>query len=146
VTATDDRRSDGYEPRFDIDYAYGLQGELFVTRIIDALQTQRVQVKRDGQVGETGNLYVEFEHDPGRRGKYTPSGLHEPDGADLWVFVFGDAPSCLVVSSELLRAQVKLPSIKIASQTKGSCPTRGYLVPVQGLVYSIRALARGMAT
>jgi hypothetical protein len=139
-----DRNSDGYEPRFDIDAEYGRQGELFVTRIIDALKKDSVEVKRDGKVGETGRLYVEFEHDPGRRGIYKPSGISTTH-ADLYAFVFGDAPSCLVVSTELLRALIKAPGIQVKEETHGSCPTRGYVVSVQWLMYSIRAVARGAA-
>lgn len=139
---TSDRNAIGYEPRFDIDAEYGRQGELFVTRIIDALKNNSVEVKRDGQVGYTGNLYVEYECDKGRRGQFQPSGISTTQ-ADLWAFVFGDAPACLVVSTDLLRALIRSPGIKIAEERDGSCPTRGYVLSAQWVMYSIRAFARG---
>lgn len=64
---------EGYEPRFDLDYARGRQGELFVEAVRDAIQTERCEVKRDDRSVETGNVYVEYQCL--RRGKWTKSGI-----------------------------------------------------------------------
>lgn len=138
-----DRHSDGYEPRFDIDAEYGMQAELFAVRLIDSLKNNTVEVKRDGKAADSFNVYVEFEHDPGRRGKFKPSGIDRPDGADLWLFVLSDPHLALVISRDLLRMLVNHPDIRVGNQTRGSCPTRGYLLPIRYLVQASLDFAKG---
>jgi len=76
------------EPRFDIDFAYGRQGEL---QIGDFLQwvangDARVEVKRKRYLDH--KLYVETACDRGRTGCFEPSGITVTT-AEVWVFCIG---------------------------------------------------------
>lgn len=130
-----ERTVQGYDPRFDLDLAYGQQGELFVADIRDGLRDGTVEVKRDGQFARTGNLYVEFECL--RQGRYRPSGLTTTE-AKVWVFVLGDTPACLCIATELLRAWVRLEGFPVVDCARGSHPTRGWLLGMHRVTYLLK--------
>lgn len=131
---TEDRRQDGYEPRFDIDYEFGKQGELFVTRIIDALGTHRVEVKNDARFAVTGNVYVECFCQ--RRGKFRPSGIATTE-AEFWVFVLNDV-ACVAVTTAYLKDACRAVWRNNPSRRKkcdrGSHPTKGVAMSVMWLL------------
>jgi len=144
-----DRMSDGYEPRFDIDYEYGRQAELLMGDIIDSLRSGdgRVEVKRDGVAVRTGNFYV--EHACRRRDGWQPSGIASAD-AELYAFVLGLEPSvAIVVGTDLLRAYCSWLSAKqprsLVEQRDGSHPTKGIAAPIHGLIEFIRQQNRNAA-
>jgi hypothetical protein len=109
------RQADGYEPRFDLDLAWGEQGQLFVEDIATAISRGLVEVKRDGRWHQTGNLYAEYKC---RKvtGEWARSGIAATD-ATVCAFVLGDTEVALFVPTELLR--------------DGSHPTRGVKVPIR---------------
>lgn len=125
------RRADGYEPRFDLDLAYGKQGELIVTDISQALRNGSVEVKRDSLWSRTGNLYVEYECR--RAVGWTPSGIATSD-AELWAFVLGDSELTIVVPTGLLRDIARhfyrLDKWYRVEVTHGSHPTKGVRIPI----------------
>ena len=137
-----DRLTDDYQPRFDIDYEYGRQGELLMADIIDSLRSGdgRVEVKRDGVAVRTGNLYV--EHACLRRDGWRPSGIAETD-SEMQAFVLGIDPSvAIVISTDLLRdycswLRTKRPR-SLVEQCSGSHPTKGVAAPIHGLIEFIR--------
>jgi len=131
---TADRNSDGYEPRFDVDYEYGKQGELFVSKIMDSLGTDRIEVKRDARYADTGNVYVEFSCL--RRGKWRPSGIATTE-AEFWVFVLSDSACVAVTTAYLLdasRAAWKNNPKRRKEQQRGSHPTKGVVLEVAWLL------------
>lgn len=132
-----DRRADGYNPEFDIDYQYGSQGELWVTSVIQALKEDRVEVKRDGQFAATGNLYVEFECF--RRGRWQPSGIATTT-TELYMFVLGDSETGFVIPTDRLRAICRplYRAGRIGKERDGSHPTRGVLVKLSHVLAEIR--------
>ena len=132
---TIERTLPGYEPRFDIDLAYGQQGELFVADIRDGLRDGTVEVKRDGRFHDTGNLYI--EHECRRQGRYQPSGIATTE-AKVWVFVLGDAPACLCISTDLLREWTSIEGFPTAECVVGSHPTRGWLMSLQRAVFLLK--------
>lgn len=135
---TVDRFAKGYEPRFDIDYEYGRQGELWIDSVADALKTERAEVKTDGRCQQTGNLYVEFECR--RRDGWHRSGLATTE-ADVWVFVIGDTGIAIVIKTEVLKAICRplLKQGKVAEERDGSHPTKGVLLPLSHLIAHCRA-------
>lgn len=127
---TDDRNAEGYEPRFDLDYKFGEQAQLWVQDICKSLETDRIEVKYDAKFTETGHVYVETQCL--RRGKYRPSGI-SITGAEVWVFVFEAGTSCVVVATETLKAACRTlwsDKSKHAACPRGSHPTKGLRVPL----------------
>lgn len=132
------RRTEGYQPNWDVDLAYGQQAELFVCDIAEALSCGQVEVKRDAQALKTGNLYVEYECRKAT-GHWEKSGIAVSD-AQLWAFVLDDTCVTLIFPTELLRAIVRdlwkrrAPGGQHpfrAELTRGSHPTRGVLLPIE---------------
>jgi hypothetical protein len=123
-----DRLSDGYEPNFDIDYEVGRQGELFVTDLLGAMGSERIEVKTDAMAAKTGNVYIEVEC----RGR--PSGI-QTTAAEFWAFVL---PGDLVVITRTVTVRELATRAvlggRIGRCDRGSHPTRGALIPQRWLV------------
>lgn len=131
------RFADGFEPRFDIDAAYGRQGELFIGSVISALRDGSAEVKTDAQSLRTGNLYVEMRC--WRRGQWRKSGLATTT-AETWSFVLGTTGLALVVAVDLLKsiAGDLWRAGRVAEERDGSHPTKGVLVPIARLINDAR--------
>jgi len=102
------------EPNFDLDYnEKGMPGERFAEKIRIAIYRERIEVKTDHRMVETGNLYLEFEQKSKRTG-WTPSGIANEDTAELWMFASPNQDAALVISINRLRAiaQERLESCK----------------------------------
>lgn len=129
----EDRMADGYEPRFDLDHAVGKQGELFVSEILAALQSERVEVKTDLKASRYGNVFLEYECL--RRGRYQPSGIATTD-AKLWVFVLDLGNVAVAVSTDRLRELGRLAYRhgRTRECVRGSHPTRGVVIKVADLM------------
>jgi hypothetical protein len=129
------RLVEGYEPRWDIDRAYGEQGQLWVADVAKALQSGSVEVKRDGRWHQTNNLYVEYECR--RAGVWRKSGIAATD-ADLYTFVLGDLGAALVIETPLLvslcRELFHRNEWYRVEETSGSHPTRGIKLPLGELI------------
>lgn len=136
---TIDRRARGYEPRFDLDYEVGSQGELWTENIVDALAHDRVEVKTDQEALRTGNLYVEFECLG--RGGWRRSGIAITQ-AEIWVFVLQPQGLALVITTDLLRraAREHYPD-RVRECTRGSHPTKGVVIPISLLITEARRAA-----
>lgn len=117
--------------RFDVQLEEGLAVEAWFYEM--TCGGDRFEVKHDQRAAETGNLYVEYEHDPGHTGNYQPSGIARTE-ADCWIFVLGEPAACFVgVATERLKglARRAVRSNRIGHQRDGSCPTNGALVRLQ---------------
>jgi len=131
-----DRRADGYEPDFDIDYEFGKQGELFVTDVLDAIKSNRVETKNDDIYQYTGNIYVEYECF--RRGKWQPSGIAITK-SEFWAFVLHNNVSVVFVRTDVLKEAARQMWRDPANRKdcpKGTHPTRGVRVEVSWLLQS----------
>jgi hypothetical protein len=120
--------SNGRQPAFDHDYAYGRQGELLVAGLMDGIRAGSARVETKHKSIPDPLLYVETFHDPDRTGTYIPSGL-SVSTADYWAFVIAETGIVVWVPTARLRRAVELRygKPKHAGQN-GSCPTRGWLV------------------
>ena len=83
-------RTEGHEPRFDIDLEYGAEGEEAVKQLFAQLESghKTIEVKRDRRTLETGNLFIECMQKPRGHTEYKPSGI-ATSKADIWAFVIG---------------------------------------------------------
>lgn len=130
----DERFSEGYEPKFDVDYAWGEQGQIFTHNLIEALGTDRIEVKHDAPYLETGNIYVEYECL--RKGKYRLSGIGTTT-ADWWVFVLDVGKTAVIVDTvslrEAARNRWRQPRHRVECK-RGSHPTRGVKIELAWLL------------
>lgn len=128
--------SKGYAPEFDFDVPYGEEGQAM---LIGAL-TGPVEVKRDRRwARERGTLYFEYEQNPGRRGEWTPSGVHPfnvKTKAD-WFFYWITDDYVVGMRMDALRAALGLCKGRgvgrRVEERDGDNPTRGYSVPIDEL-------------
>ena len=117
------------EPRWDVDWAIGRQGEMFVTDVIAALRDgATVETKTDKRAADTGRLYIEYEC----LGK--PSGLRTTE-AMIWAFVLGSGTLLFLPTDtlkRLARLAWRIPEFRVEC-ARGSHPTRGVLIPLASL-------------
>lgn len=135
MSATD-RRSRGYEPRFDIDYAAGHEGETFVYRIVEGIRDGSIEVKTDEKTPETQNVYIEYECK--KHGEWVPSGIKATE-AQSWAICLGGGVM-VATSVEVLRdiaRQHYAMRTHRASCMRGSHPTRGVIIPVRDLLWQL---------
>lgn len=123
------------DSRYDISWRYGVTegGEALVRQICGEIDAGKVhiEVKRKRRID--GKFYVELEHDPGRRGRYIPSGLSVTE-ADFWAFAVADAGLVLMIRTTLLRVALERNYGLPAHETDGTCPTRGRLLDMWDLL------------
>lgn len=127
------RISEGYEPRFDIDYSYGFEGERYIADIIDGITSGKVEVKRDAVFHDTGNVYIEYMCQ--KNGQWTESGINTTT-ADVWIFVLGDSKMFIGIKVAELRELAKhFHSWGCTGYEKdGSHPTRGVIISAKYLM------------
>ncbi len=92
----------GYQPDFDFTLEYGQGGEDLTWQVLHMPHKSRIEVKRKTYVDD--EFYLEVRHDPGRRGRWAPSGLATTK-ADWYAFVVADTGVILLVPTELLRSR-----------------------------------------
>ena len=118
------------EPRWDRDYAYGVNGELAVDELRKQLTREDKRKRR-----HDSQLYIEVEQNPFSSGNWRPSGI-ETTEADIWTFTVDDSDIVFVFGADVLRRAVAEARRRKVMQhyTPGSNPTRGYLLPVEQIV------------
>lgn len=121
--------------RFDVQLAEGLAVEGWFYELTRG--GDRFEVKHDREAIRTGNVYVEYENDPGARDQWKPSGIATSE-ADCWIFVLGDPAPVAFVGVERSRllelARSAVRRGRSGHQRAGSCPTRGALVRLSDLL------------
>lgn len=128
-----DRLSDDYEPRWDKDYEYGLQGELYVKNIVESLAAGSIEVKTDAKALQTGRIYVEYQCK--RLGRYMDSGIKTTE-AEFWAYVIGDDTVVIMPTWRLRQAVGSLyrrSDFFRKELVRGSHPTKGVVVPLSSL-------------
>ena len=151
MTSQPGRDAQGLQPDFDKDYAYGAQGEAFVTDIVEALQSQLVEVKRDRLWWRYLNLYVE-------RACRKVSGRWEESGikatkSTVWVFVLGESQVMIAMPTGLLRQYCEHKwglghkrangrNLYLIEETDGSNPTKGFKLNIPEFFQWLQAQER----
>lgn len=126
----------GWEPKFDRDYLFGVQGELLVADVLDQVARghARVEAKRSRFYDTT--LYVELEQNARRRGTWAPSGLRVTD-SEYWAFIKPGGVFVLVPTALLTRAveeRLLRGAPMVLGGDRGDNPTRGLLIPLDALI------------
>jgi len=121
------------EPSFDVDWRYGNKAEKLVRELCDMADRDEIRLEVKRKRRDDGYFYVELEHDPGRRGSFVLSGLSVTT-ADVWAFAIAATGIVLMTRAEILRTAIERNYGFPASETDGSCPTRGRLLSVWDLL------------
>lgn len=125
--------TDGYEPRFDIDYEYGRQGEMVLDSYIDALKAgqARSEVKRKRLTDL--HFYFEQAQNPRRSGFWKPSGI-EKTSAEVIAFGIGDSDVFVLFPVEGIRRAISAGLGIDKTTDRGDNPTSGRLLTLGPLV------------
>lgn len=137
---TDPRLSRGNEPRFDIDLAWGQQGETFVLGLLDGVRERTVEVKHDRQAARTGNVYIEYRCSADDI--WHLSGISTTQ-ATHWAYVINGRIALFLATADLkvaVKSAVKKGLAWRSSCPRGSRPTKGVLIPITVLLDEIRSL------
>lgn len=130
------RLSDGYQPRFDIDFRVGRQGEEYVRAIVSGFDNGTTEVKTDARALKTGNVYVEHAC-LWRDGQWHHSGIITTE-ATYWAFVLGEVGAQVVVAAPVASVRAlhdrALAAGRLAECSRGANPTKGVLVSLGALV------------
>ena len=123
------------DSRYDISWRYGVTegGEALVRQICGEIDAEKVHIEVKRKRRNDGKFYVELEHDPGRRGRYIPSGLSVTE-AEFWAFAVADTGLVLMTRTALLKVALERNYGLPAHETDGTCPTRGRLLDVWDLL------------
>lgn len=121
------------EPRFDLDYTFGVQGELLVADVLS--QIADGQVRREVKTSRfpDTNLFVELEQNARSCGVWTPSGLNTSD-SEYWAFVKPGGVFVLVPAPLLRWEAQRRIGRQPLKNVGGDNPTRGLLIPLQSLL------------
>jgi len=116
---------------FQYDWEFGKEGEDEIAKL---LNDYKVEVKRDRQTKQTGNVYIEYQS----RGK--PSGI-KTTKADKWAYILQDG-CILIVDTELLKKALRYlikARLCVKDMPGGDNNTSlGVLVSVERLMEGIR--------
>jgi hypothetical protein len=128
-----DRISAGYEPNWDLDLAFGEQGQLIVLDMIKAIAngTIRCEVKRDRRFQDTGRLYIEHYQDRRNTGIWKPSGLLHLPGSQAWAFLVNNGQGLFIVDTPWLKRAVAMAAEYQGNHVEerdGDNPTRGIAI------------------
>jgi hypothetical protein len=121
---------------FDLDFAYGKEGENLVEQLMTNGRT--VEVKRDRKWHQTGNVYIEVECWYLKSQSWEPSGLSVTQ-ADYWAFVLEDM--VIMLPTDSLRYAVKNFGHEITCDIPPN-KSKGYLITVENLLATTKLLRK----
>jgi hypothetical protein len=117
---------------FDLDYAYGLEGEKLVNELLTSGKT--VEVKRDRKWHQTGNLYLEMQCWYRGTESWQDSGICTTK-ASYWAFVLKS--SVLMVEINVLVKAMAKHGKRVECNIEPN-RSRGYLLSVDNLLEVIK--------
>jgi len=139
-------RVEGYEPRFDIDFARGLIGENLVSGLPQAIQSGTVEVKTDYRAVETGNFYIEtWQYGKEDESDKRQSGINTTQ-ADFWAFVIPQTQAFFFIKTDHLKILMTNNNYRETRQPKINENTNasiGRLVPVMDMASQMLVIVRG---
>ena len=113
---------------FDLDFAYGHEGEQLVRDILTGGLT--VEVKRDRRWIETGNLYIETAFYSRSTHNWIESGLMKTK-ADRWAFVLEGL--VIIVSTDDLKKAIDKFGRSVSNKIEPN-PSKGFLITLNDLI------------
>ena len=129
------------EPHFDIDFARGKVGEDLVQTFLADLVGQKIEVKTDYRVTETGNVYVEtWQYHKEDASDRKQSGINITQ-ADYYCFASPDASGFVMIKTEALKEIIREQKCIEVRQTRINPKTNasfGRLVKMSDILAKIR--------
>ena len=113
---------------FDLEFAYGREGEVLVREILTGGVT--VEVKRDRRWVETGNIYIETAFYSRSTYNWVESGLMKTK-ADRWAFVLEGL--VIIVSTDDLKKAIDKYGRPISNKIEPN-PSKGFLITINDLI------------
>lgn len=117
-------------PDWDRDVAFGEHMELVVEGVLSRVRNGGYTQETKGDRHANGRMFLEWEHDPGRRDSWKPSGL-QTTKADLFVYAHGTACfevwDTVVLKAFVLWTLKDSPRRLVVGGGLGDCPTRGVI-------------------
>jgi hypothetical protein len=113
---------------FDLDYSYGVAGELLVNDLLTGGKT--VEVKRDRRWKDTGNLFIETSYWSIAAQDWVLGGLNVTK-AEYWAFVLEEL--VVIIPVEKLKEAVREYGRPIANNKQPN-PSKGFLLRVEDLL------------
>ena len=133
-----------YEPRFDVDFTRGRVGEELVETFLADLAGNKVEVKTDYRVNETGNVYVEtWQYSEPDASDKKQSGINVSE-AEYYCFGSPTGDGFVMVKTSVLKEFIRNTNPREARQPISTDETNasiGRLIPLAELLASI-GLAR----
>jgi hypothetical protein len=113
---------------FDLDFAYGYEGEKLVQEILTGAQT--VEVKRDRRWVKTGNIYIESAFYSRSTYNWIESGIMKTK-AERWAFVLEDL--VIIATVDDVKRAIDLYGRPISNEKEPN-PSKGFLITVEDLM------------
>ena len=135
-----------YEPRFDVDFTRGRIGEELVETFLADLVGNKVEVKTDYRINETGNVYVETWHysEPDASDK-KQSGINVSE-AEYWCFASPTGDGFIMVKASVLKEFISNTHPRETRQPISSKETKasiGRLIPLADLLATMGLAKKG---
>jgi hypothetical protein len=135
-----------YEPRFDVDFSRGLVGEELVETFLNDLVGNKVEVKTDYRVNETGNVYVEtWQYSAPDASEKKQSGINVSE-SEYYCFGSPTGDGFVMVKTSVLKQFISNTNPREARQPIASKETKasiGRLIPLADLLASIGLAKKG---
>jgi hypothetical protein len=119
---------------FDLDFAYGYEGETLVEELLTNGKT--VEVKRDRRWKDTNNLFIEVQCWYNKTQSWELSGLSVTK-ADYWAFVLESG--VLIVATNDVDFAINTAGRPITCDIEPN-KSRGYLVTVNDLLNAMKLI------
>ena len=119
---------------FDLDFAYGYQGETLVEQLLTNGKT--VEVKRDRRWKDTNNLFIEVQCWYNKSQSWELSGLFVTK-AEYWAFVLESG--VLIVATIDVHTAINTAGRPITCDIEPN-KSRGYLVTVNDLLNAMKLI------
>ena len=116
------------EPRFDLDYTYGRQGELLIKDILEQLAAGDARIETKRPRNPDPMFYVETHQNAWGLGEWKPSGIQTTE-SEYHAIVLGDTGNVVMVPTRTLRAAAR--RAHTARCERGDNPTEGVLVDLR---------------
>jgi len=125
------------EPHFDIDFTRGMVGENLANTVLAKLQGNKIEVKTDYRIPETGNIYVEtWQYHKEDESDIRQSGINVTE-SEYWCIASPTGRGFIIVETEMLREIIRetrpreVRQARINSKTNAS---KGRLIRVSEIL------------
>jgi hypothetical protein len=125
------------EPHFDIDFTRGMVGENLAKTVLGKLQGNKIEVKTDYRIPETGNIYIEtWQYHREDESDIKQSGINVTE-SEYWCIASPTGRGFIMVETEMLREIIRETSPREVRQSRINFNTnasKGRLIKVSEIL------------